>query len=156
MKIFEYIKKLDENGNYRLADKLDNEIRKIYAQAVMQTPNMQGDHMLTPYFAKQLNDLLVNNMTKKEDTNTLSPSKNTDDTIIKKQLNNLSSNQIIDRKKLKNLENDLGALPALEGKLGQTSEFNDSINTKITDITNNVAKNTEDIQMLQETNDTLE
>jgi predicted transcriptional regulator len=156
MKIFEYIKKLDESGNYRLADKLDNEIRKIYAQAVMQTPNMQGDHMLTPYFAKQLNDLLVNNMTKKEDTDTLSPSKNTDIATIRKQVNKIISDGNITSKKIKTIENDLGALPALEGKVGQTSEFNDSINTKITDITNNVAENTQDIQMLQEINDTLE
>ena len=156
MKIFDYINKLDESGNYRLADKLDNEIRKIYAQAVMQTPGMQGNHMLTPYFAKQLNDLLVNNMTKKEDTDTLSPSKNTDIATIRKQVNKIISDGNITSKKIKTIENDLGALPALEGKVGQTSEFNDSINTKITDITNNVAENTQDIQMLQEINDTLE
>ncbi len=139
---------------------LNNKIHLVQYLVILFniTPSIQAfsNDFCIYHILSELNDLLVNNMTKKEDTNTLSPSKNTDDAIIKKQLNNLSSNQIIDRKKLKNLENDLGALPALEGKLGQTSEFNDSINTKITDITNNVTKNTEDIQMLQQTNDTLE
>jgi hypothetical protein len=155
MKIFEYIKKLDESGNYRLADKLDNEIRKIYAQAVMQTPNMQGDHMLTPYFAKQLNDLLVNNMTKKEDTDTLSPSKNTDIATIRKQVNKIISDGNITSKKIKTIENDLGALPAMEGKIGQVSELNDEFNSKITDNSNNIAENTQDISMLQESVDAL-
>jgi predicted transcriptional regulator len=155
MKIFEYIKKLDESGNYRLADKLDNEIRKIYAQAVMQTPNMQGDHMLSPYFAKQLNDLLVNNMTKKEDTDTLSPSKNTDIATIRKQVNKIISDGNITSKKIKTIENDLGALPAMEGKIGQVSELNDEFNSKITDNSNNIAENTQDISMLQESVDAL-
>ena len=29
IEILEHIKKLDESGNYRLADKLDNEVKKI-------------------------------------------------------------------------------------------------------------------------------
>ena len=34
IEILEHIKKLDESGNYRLADKLDNEVRKIYSQTL--------------------------------------------------------------------------------------------------------------------------
>jgi hypothetical protein len=66
MKIFDYIKKLDESGNYKLADKLDNEVRKIYAQAIMQSPltsrqspGMQENHALNPNFAFILNQLLL-------------------------------------------------------------------------------------------------
>jgi len=156
MKIFDYINKLDESGNYRLADKLDNEIRKIYAQAVMQTPGMQGNHMLTPYFAKQLNDLLVGNMTKKEETDTLSPKKDSDINTIRKQVNKLIADGNIATKNINNIKNDLGALPALEGKTGKVSEQVDQLSTNITNNTNNISDNTQDIQMLQEIVDTLE
>ena len=42
IEILEHIKKLDESGNYRLADKLDNEVRKIYAQILGQVPGVSG------------------------------------------------------------------------------------------------------------------
>lgn len=158
IEIFEYIKKLDENGNYRLADELDKEVRKVYAQAVKQTPGMQGDHMLNPNFAFILNQLLMkeqSKMNKKEDTNTLSPTKNTDIPTIRKQLNKVISDMTTNQKKVKNLEGSLGAIPAIESKIGAVADLSDGMNQKITDNSNNIAENTDDIMMLQDTIDTL-
>ena len=154
MKIFEYIKKLDESGNYRLADKLDNEIRKIYAQAIQQTPGMQSNHMLNPNFAFILNQLLMKEQSKmtnkNKETDTLSPTKNTDINTLRKQVNKIISDGNITSKKIKTIENDLGALPSLEGKVGKASDQIDELGTKITDNTNNIVDNTFDIEMLNE------
>jgi predicted transcriptional regulator len=151
IEILEYIKKLDESGNYRLADKLDNEVRKIYAQALNQVPGISG------YAGFVLNQLVQNKIKpENEDTDTLSPQKDSDVNTIRKQVNKIISDGIIQNKKIKTIENDLGALPALEGKVGQASEMNDSFKTKIDGNSNNIAENTEDIMMLQDTVNTLE
>jgi hypothetical protein len=151
IEILEYIKKLDESGNYRLADKLDNEVRKIYAQAVNQLPGISG------YAGFVLNQLVQNKIKpENEDTDTLSPQKDSDVNTLRKQVNKIISDGIIQNKKIKTIENDLGALPALEGKVGEASEMNDSFNTKITDNSNNIAENTNDIMMLQDTVSNLE
>ena len=151
IEILEYIKKLDESGNYRLADKLDNEVRKIYAQAVNQVPGISG------YAGFVLNQLVQNKIKpENEDTDTLSPQKDSDVNTLRKQVNKIISDGIIQNKKIKTIENDLGALPALEGKVGQASEMNDSFNTKINDNSNNIAQNTDDIMVLQDTVNNLE
>ena len=151
IEILEYIKKLDESGNYRLADKLDNEVRKIYAQALNQVPGISG------YAGFVLNQLVQNKIKpENEDTDTLSPQKDSDVNTLRKQVNKIISDGIIQNKKIKTIENDLGALPALEGKVGEASEMNDLFNTKINDNSNNIAENTEDIMMLQDTVNTLE
>jgi len=156
--IIKYINELDENGNYRLADKLDNKIRKTYAQAVKQTLG-QGNHMLDPNFAFILNQLLMKEQSKmtskKPDTDTLSPTKNNDIATLRKQLNNVLSNQTIDRKKLKELENGFGSIPSIESKIGTLNETNDGISQKITDNTIDIANNTEDIMLLQDSVETL-
>lgn len=160
MKIFEYIKELDESGNYRLADKIENEVRKIYAQAIQQTPGMQSNHMLNPNFAFILNQLLMKEQSKmtnkNKETDTLSPTKNTDINTLRKQVNKIISDGNITSKKIKTLENNLGALPSLEGKLGKATELTDEFDNKITDNTNKISENTQDIQLLQDTIDTLE
>lgn len=151
IEILEYIKKLDESGNYRLADKLDNEVRKIYAQALNQVPGISG------YAGFVLNQLVQNKIKpENEDTDTLSPQKDSDVNTLRKQVNKIISDGIIQNKKIKTIENDLGALPALEGRLGQASEMNDSFNTKITDMSNNIAQNTDDIIVLEDTVNNLE
>ena len=150
IEILEYIKKLDESGNYRLADKLDNEVRKIYAQAVNQVPGISG------YAGFVLNQLVQNKIKpENEDTDTLSPQKDSDINTLRKQVNKIISDGNITSKKIKTIESDLGALPSLEGKVGQASEMNDSFNTKITNNTNDINDNTEDIMMLQDSVDTL-
>jgi len=158
MKIFDYIDKLDKSGNYRLADKLENEVRKIYAQAVQQTPGMQSNHMLNPNFAFILNQLLMKEQAKmtnkNKETDTLSPTKNTDINTLRKQVNKIISDGNITSKKIKTIENDLGALPALEGKVGKASEMNDEFTAKINDNTNKIADNTFDIEMLQDSVET--
>jgi hypothetical protein len=155
IEILEYIKKLDESGNYRLADKLDNEVRKIYAQAVNQAVNQVPG--ISGYAGFVLNQLVQNKIKpENEDTDTLSPQKDSDVNTLRKQVNKIISDGIIQNKKIKTIENDLGALPALEGKLGQASEMNDSFNTKITDMSNNIAQNTDDIIVLEDTVNNLE
>lgn len=166
IEIFEYIKKLDESGNYRLADKLDNEVRKVYAQALMQSPKtpmqspgMQENHALNPNFAFILNQMLMKEQAKQsneKETDTLSPQKDSDVNTIRKQVNKIISDTIMQNKKIKGLENDLGALPGLEGKIGKVSELSDQFNTNINNNTSDIAQNTEDIMMLQESVDTLE
>jgi predicted transcriptional regulator len=151
IEILEHIKKIDESGNYRLADKLDNEVRKIYAQALNQVPGISG------YAGFVLNQLVQNKIKpENKDTDTLSPQKDSDVNTIRKQVNKIISDGIIQNKKIKTIENDLGALPALEGKVGQASEMNDSFNTKINDNSNNIAQNTDDIMVLQDTVNNLE
>jgi hypothetical protein len=151
IEILEYIKKLDESGNYRLADKLDNEVRKIYAQALNQVPGISG------YAGFVLNQLVQNKIKpENEDTDTLSPQKDSDVNTLRKQVNKIISDGNITSKKIKTIENDLGALPALEGKVGQASEMNDLFNTKITDNSNNIAENTNGIEELQATVNNLE
>jgi hypothetical protein len=150
IEILEYIKKLDESGNYRLADKLDNEVRKVYAQALNQAPGISG------YAGFVLNQLVQNKIKPKDDdTDTLSPQKDSDINTLRKQVNKIISDGNITSKKIKTIESDLGALPSLEGKVGQASEMNDSFNTKITNNTNDINDNTEDIMMLQDSVDTL-
>jgi hypothetical protein len=150
IEILEYIKKLDDSGNYRLADKLDNEVRKIYAQALNQLPGVSG------YTGFVLNQLVQNKMKPKDDdTDTLSPKKNSDINTLRKQVNKIISDGNITSRKIKTIESDLGKLPSLEGKVGQATEMNDSFNTKITNNTNDINDNTEDIMMLQDSVDTL-
>jgi hypothetical protein len=166
MKIFEYINQLDKCGNYRLADKIENEVRKIYAQAIMQSPltsrqspGMQENHALNPNFAFILNQLLMKEQAKitqkKDETETLSPNKSTDINTLRKQVNKIISDGNITSKKIKTIENDLGALPALEGKVGQASEQFDELSTNVTDNTFNISENSKNIQVIQETLDTL-
>ena len=90
-----------------------------------------------------------------EETDTLSPAKNTDINTLRKQVNKIISDGNITSKKIKTIEDDLGALPALEGKVGEASEMNDLFNTKITDNSNNISQNTEDIMALQDTVESL-
>lgn len=150
IEILEHIKKLDESGNYRLADKLDNEVRKIYAQTLNQFPGVSG------YTGFVLDQLVQNKMKPQdEETDTLSPAKNTDINTLRKQVNKIISDGNITSKKIKTIEDDLGALPALEGKVGEASEMNDLFNTKITDNSNNISQNTEDIMTLQDTVESL-
>ena len=150
IKILEHIKKLDDSGNYRLADKLDNEVRKIYAQALNQLPGVLG------YTGFVLNQLVQNKMKPKDDdTDTLSPQKDSDINTLRKQVNKIISDGNITSKKIKTIESDLGGLPSLEDKVGQATEMNDSFNTKITNNTNDINDNTEDIMMLQDSVDTL-
>ena len=92
---------------------------------------------------------------KDDDTDTLSPQKDSDINTLRKQVNKIISDGNITSKKIKTIESDLGALPSLEGKVGQATEMNDSFNTKITNNTNDINDNTEDIMMLQDSVDTL-
>ena len=165
IEIFEFINKLDESGNYRLADKLDNEVRKIYAQAVYQSPatsrqspRMQENHALNPNFAFILNQLLMKEqlkMNKKEkDTDTLSPTKKTDVTTLNKQMNNLIAQMANLQRDNKKFKANQDTLPNLEGKIGKFSELSDDFNTKITNHTNEITDITQDVQMLQDSIET--
>ena len=160
MKIFEYINQLDKIGNYRLADKIENEVRKIYAQAVQQTPGMQSNHMLNPNFAFILNQLLMKEQSKmtqkKDETDTLSPTKSTDINTLRKQVNKIISDGNITSKKIKTIENDLGALPSIEGKVGKATEIADELSTKTTDNTGKIVENTQDIELLQDAVNNIE
>jgi hypothetical protein len=150
IEILEHIKKLDDSGNYRLADKLDNEVRKIYAQALNQLPGVSG------YTGFVLNQLVQNKMKPKDDdTDTLSPTKNTDATTLNKQMNNLIAQMANLQRDNKKFKANQDTLPSLEGKIGKVSELSDNFNTKITNNTNDINENTEDIMMLQDSVDTL-
>jgi uncharacterized coiled-coil DUF342 family protein len=148
MKLFEFIKNLDESGNYRLADKIDNELRKIYAQTLNQPQNTYTD-----FLVKQM---IQNQMKPKKETDTLSPTKNTDVATIRKQLNKVISDITSNQKKVKNLENSLGAIPSLESKIGNFDEQTENLSSKINDNTNTISENTQDINTIYETIDNLE
>ena len=150
IEILENIKKLDESGNYRLADKLDNEVRKIYAQTLNQFPGVPN------YSEARLKQLIENQMNLKKETDTLSPTKNTDINTLRKQMNNQTGQLAILQRNTKKLENNQDSLPGLQGKVGKLSELADQFNTDITNNTNNIAENTDDITMLQDSIDTPE
>jgi predicted RNase H-like nuclease (RuvC/YqgF family) len=150
IEILEHIKKLDESGNYRLADKLDNEVRKIYAQTLGQTPAIPN------YSDFLLKQMIQNQMTPKKDTDTLSPTKNTDLATLKKQMNNHAGQLANLQRDTKKLKTNQDLLPGLEGKVGKVSELADQFNTDITNNTNDIADNTNDIKFLLETNETPE
>lgn len=150
IEILEHIKKLDESGNYRLADKLDNEVRKIYSQTLNQLPGVSG------YTGFVLNQLVQNKMKPEdEETDTLSPQKDSDVNTIRKQVNKIISDTIMQNKKIKGLENDLGALPGLEGKIGEVSELSNQFNTKINDNTIKIDETKDGLMTLQDTVDSL-
>lgn len=150
IEILEHIKKLDESGNYRLADKLDNEVRKIYAQTLGQTPAIPN------YSDFLLKQMIQNQMTPKKDTDTLSPTKNTDLATLKKQMNNHAGQLANLQRDTKKLKTNQDLLPGLEGKVGKVSELADQFNTDITNNTNDIADNTDDIKFLLETNEAPE
>jgi hypothetical protein len=151
IEILEHIKKLDESGNYRLADKLDNEVKKIYAQTLGQMPGVSG------YTGFVLNQMVQNKIKPEEkDTDTLSPAKNTDLVTLKKQMNNHAGQLANLQRDTKKLKTNQDLLPGLEGKVGKVSELADQFNTDISNNTNDIADNTDDIMMLQDTIDTLE
>jgi hypothetical protein len=158
IKIFDYIDKLDESGNYRLADKLENEVRKIYAQAIQQTPGMQPNHMLNPNFAFILNQLLLKEqakMTKKQDTDTLSPTKNPDLATIQKKINDLTSKFLPVPNQIKKLNQNYDMIPNLASMIGNQTEKIDEESSSITKNSNDIYKNTEDITMLENSIQTL-
>ena len=150
IEILEHIKKLDDSGNYRLADKLDNEVRKIYAQTLGQTPAIPN------YSDFLLKQMIQNQMTPKKDTDTLSPTKNTDLSTLKKQMNNHAGQLANLQRDTKKLKTNQDLLPGLEGKVGKVSELADQFNTDITNNTNDISDNTDDIKFLLETNETPE
>ena len=96
---YERIKKLDESGNYRLADTLDNEVRKTYAQ-------MQGQMPGVPSYSDFLLKQMIQNQMKPKpkETDTLSPTKNTDVATLRKQINKLISDGILQQKDIKNMK----------------------------------------------------
>jgi predicted RNase H-like nuclease (RuvC/YqgF family) len=154
IEILEYIKKLDESGNYRLADKLDSEVRKIYAQTLGQTLGQTPD--IPNYSDFLLKQMIQNQMTPKKDTDTLSPTKNTDLATLKKQMNNHAGQLANLQRDTKKLKTNQDLLPGLEGKVGKVSELADQFNTDITNNTNDISDNTDDIKFLLETNETPE
>lgn len=164
IEIFEYINKLDKSGNYRLADKLDNEVRKIYAQAIMQSPKtpmqspgMQENHALNPNFAFILNEILMKEQAKKgseADTDTLSP-KNTDIASLQKKLNATNSNMAIMQKDVKKLNQNYDMIPNLSSMTGKTSEKIDEANNLINTNTNEINNINKDIDVLYESIETL-
>ena len=84
--IFQYIDELDKSGNYRLADKIENDVKKVYAQALTssQFPPGYADFVLKQMVLKQISQ-------PKKDTDTLSPTKNPDIATMQKKLNDLTS-----------------------------------------------------------------
>ena len=146
MKIFEYIKKLDESGNYRMADKLDNEIRKIYAQVSMgaSIPPNYADFVLKQMVLKQISQ------PKQKDTDTLSPTKNNDINIIRKQLNNALTEQIALKKQLNTLKNDFGVVGSLDSQIGALNETNESQDKNITDNTTGINEISGKVSLLEE------
>lgn len=148
--IIEHIKKLDESGNYRLADTLDNEVRKTYAQ-------MQGQMPGVPSYSDFLLKQMIQNQMKPKpkETDTLSPTKNTDVATLRKQINKLISDGILQQKDIKNMKNNLNALPSLDGKIGLYSEKIDNLETDYNDHSNKISDQGNQIAMIEETIDTL-
>lgn len=149
--IFQYIDELDKSGNYRLADKIENDVKKVYAQAIAtsQFPPGYADFVLKQMVLKQMSQ------PSKKETDTLSPAKNVNVDTIRKQVNTLLSDKAIKDKKLKELENNFSSVGSLDSKLGTLGEVNDTQDKNITNNTNDITKNSDQIMQLEESIQTL-
>ena len=139
--IFQYIDELDKSGNYRLADKIENDVKKVYAQALTssQFPPGYADFVLKQMVLKQISQ-------PKKDTDTLSPTKNPDIATMQKKLNDLTSKFLPVPNQIKKLNQNYDMIPNLASMVGNQSEKIDEESGLLTDHTNRSEEHTSELQ----------
>ncbi len=138
--IFEYINKLDKNGYYKLADKLEYEIRIICAQ---MRPMNNGPVVNDPAYMSYLQNRMMLNESKevqlRPDTDTLSPETYNRDQIIEMKKNNDRDGRLstIERK-LKNNQPSVDLIPGLVDVNKSQTDLLDQNSNDIMNINNSL------------------
>jgi hypothetical protein len=129
--IFEYINKLDKNGYYKLADKLEYEIRITCAQ---MRPMSNGPAVNDPAYMNYLQNRMMVNESKevqlRPDTDTLSPETYNRDQVLEMKKNNDRDGRLstIERK-LKSNQPSVDLIPGLvDVNKSQTDMLDESSN----------------------------
>ena len=131
--IFKYINKLDKQGLYKLADKLDNELRTVCAMGTAVDPNyqqyLQNRMMLNESKEVQL----------RSDTDTLSPEEYNKDQIIQRKKENDAQGRLNTlERKLKNNQPSVDLIPGIVDLNKNQSDLLDTSSNDIMNINNAV------------------
>lgn len=131
--IFKYINKLDKQGLYKLADKLDNELRIVCAMGTAVDPNyqqyLQNRMMLNESKEVQL----------RSDTDTLSPEEYNKDQIIQRKKENDAQGRLNTlERKLKNNQPSVDLIPGIVDLNKNQSDLLDTSSNDIMNINNAV------------------
>jgi hypothetical protein len=131
--IFKYINKLDKQGLYKLADKLDNELRTVCAMGTAVDPNYQ----------KYLQDRMMlnesNEVQLRSDTDTLSPEEYNKDQITQRKKENDAQGRLSTlERKLKNNQPSVDLIPGIVDLNKNQSDLLDTSSNDIMNINNAV------------------
>jgi hypothetical protein len=131
--IFKYINKLDKQGLYKLADKLDNELRTVCAMGTAVDPNyqqyLQNRMMLNESKEVQL----------RSDTDTLSPEEYNKDQITQRKKENDAQGRLSTlERKLKNNQPSVDLIPGIVDLNKNQSDLLDTSSNDIMNINNEV------------------
>jgi hypothetical protein len=131
--IFKYINKLDKQGLYKLADKLDNELRTVCAMGTAVDPNyqqyLQNRMMLNESKEVQL----------RSDTDTLSPEEYNKDQITQRKKENDAQGRLSTlERKLKNNQPSVDLIPGIVDLNKNQSDLLDTSSNDIMNINNAV------------------
>lgn len=131
--IFKYINKLDKQGLYKLADKLDNELRTVCAMGTAVDPKyqqyLQNRMMLNESKEVQL----------RSDTDTLSPEEYNKDQIIQRKKENDAQGRLNTlERKLKNNQPSVDLIPGIVDLNKNQSDLLDTSSNDIMNINNAV------------------
>ena len=131
--IFKYINKLDKQGLYKLADKLDNELRTVCAMGTAVDPNYQ----------QYLQDRMMLNESKevqlRSDTDTLSPEEYNKDQITQRKKENDAQGRLSTlERKLKNNQPSVDLIPGIVDLNKNQSDLLDTSSNDIMNINNAV------------------
>jgi hypothetical protein len=131
--IFKYINKLDKQGLYKLADKLDNELKTVCAMGTAVDPNyqqyLQNRMMLNESKEVQL----------RSDTDTLSPEEYNKDQITQRKKENDAQGRLSTlERKLKNNQPSVDLIPGIVDLNKNQSDLLDTSSTDIMNINNTV------------------
>ena len=131
--IFEYINKLDKKGLYKLADKLDHELKIVCAMGTA----------IDPAYQNYLQNRMMLNESKevqlRPDTDTLSPQEYNKDQIIERKKENDTQARINTlERKLKNNQPSVDLIPGIVDLNKNQSDLLDTSSNDIMNINNSV------------------
>jgi hypothetical protein len=137
--IFEYINKLDKNGYYKLADKLENELRIVCAQG-LYGPAV-GPASNDPAYRNYLQNRMMLNESRevqlRPDTDTLSPETYNRDQVLEMKKNNDRDGRLsIIERKLKSNQPSVDLIPGLVDMNKSQTDMLDENSNDIMNINN--------------------
>jgi len=131
--IFKYINKLDKQGLYKLADKLDNELRTVCAMGKAVDPNYQK-YLQNRMMLNESNEVQL-----RSDTDTLSPEEYNKDQITQRKKENDAQGRLSTlERKLKNNQPSVDLIPGIVDLNKNQSDLLDTSSNDIMNINNAV------------------